>query len=104
MLDYTGLRNGLVVTAFWKAKPARYGASLALDRLTISLNLTSARTRRDIPSHRSSGTMPGGKMGLLSVTSAHELTGPVTLRIAPRAGSAGRRWPETRQVGPHRAV
>ena len=21
MLDYTGLRNGLVVTAFWKAKP-----------------------------------------------------------------------------------
>jgi hypothetical protein len=28
MLDYTGLRNGLVVTAFWKAKPDEMAAIL----------------------------------------------------------------------------
>ena len=30
MLDYTGLRNGLVVTAFWKAKPDETEAVAAI--------------------------------------------------------------------------
>jgi len=32
MLDYTGLRNGLVVTAFWKAKPDETEAVAAILR------------------------------------------------------------------------